>query len=84
MRTCTSLYDTNTIHHCPEWNTPPETKFTEGDHVFVASREAVGTVSSILPAPPTSAMRCRPHAYYVRWPDGTRSLHSEDALATKD
>lgn len=64
MRTNVSLYDINTLHRSPDWNTPPPPKYSVGDQVntFKGVR---GVVSSILPAPSTSGMKCREHHYYV-------------------
>jgi len=75
MRTNAHLYD-DSIHRTPAWNIPPEMKFKVGDQVRMPSGET-GRISSALPAPPTSAMRCREHGYYV---DGVVFFESELAL----
>lgn len=79
MRTNAHLYDTATIHRTPEWNHPAPTKHAVGDEVVTRSGE-VGVINSILPAPPTSEMRCREHCYYVVIQGKDRVIWEESAL----
>lgn len=53
------------LHYCPAWNEPPAMLFSEGDRVTRVNNGKVGIITGILPAPATSAMRTRPHHYYV-------------------
>ena len=73
------------VHRTPEWNTPPPTKFAVGDVVADPHGEICSIISAV-PAPATSALRCRGHYYYVRNTNGlpNERLLSECELTKKE
>lgn len=80
QRTNASLYDTNTIHHEPAWNVPLPPKYAERQHVRTQGGE-VGVVSFVLPAPATSSMRAREHAYGVSVGSNNPIVLSESSIS---
>lgn len=68
------------IHYPPPWNHPPPLKYAVGDRVMT-SFGVGGTISDILPAPSTSAMRCREHHYYLAVPGRDQLLVAESELS---
>jgi len=79
MRTNARLYETNSVHRCPEWNKPAQPKYSLGEAVSNKKGE-IGRIESLLPAPPTSAMRCREHHYHIAFPSGNRTLTAQSEL----
>lgn len=86
QRPLAHLYD-NKVVYSPLWNIPPVTKFHVGDRVKslcgVVGR--VGVITSIIESQPTSSLRCRPHAYYVKLDSvSDRVLLMEDEITKHD
>ena len=75
------LDDLHTIHRAPLCNHPPAAVFAVGDRVKTKAETVVGTINSVLVAPPTTSWgRCREHYYYVQFPGLERLMYAESNL----